>query len=150
MVSTRALSTACLLALTVLAGSACSDASPGISVSIAGQFRRSNGGLVDLAEANPAAWERVCVLGPHSGNAAVKSLLGFDWDAEGRTAIRDNDGIALLLFVQGKQVSAFAENPRNLGDFAPLSGKCFARAHARFQQAHESNGRPAGLYPRAD
>ena len=144
----RTLGTACLLAATTLAGSGCSDSSPGISVSVAGQFRRSNGALVDMAEANPEAWDRVCVLGPYAGNAAAQKTLGFEWDAEGKTAIRRSDGIALLVFVQGNHVAAYAEHPRNLGDFVPMSGKCLARAQARFQQAHEAKGRPAGLYPK--
>ena len=147
---TRGLATSGLLALLVFGGVACSDASPGISVAIAGQFRRSNGGLVDLAEANPKPWQRVCVLGSYSVNADAKKLLGFDWDAEHRTSIRENDGIMLLLFVQGKQVVDFVEHPRNLGNFFPVGGKCFARAQARFQQMHERPGRPAGLYPLAD
>ena len=138
----------CLLTIGTVAGSGCSDASPGISVSIAGQFRRSNGANVDLAQANADAWDRVCVLAPHSDNTAVKQALGFDWDAEKKSAITSNDGIALLLFVRGQQVSAFAEHPRNLGDFAPLSGQCFPRAQARFQQAPEAKGKPAGLYPK--
>ena len=126
----------------------CTESKPGIAVSIAGQFRRSNGALVDLVEANPAAWDRVCVLGPYSDNAAAKATLGFDFDAEGRSAIHTNDGIVLLLFVQGKQVAELVEHPRNLGDFAPLSGKCFPRARARFQQASPSPAGPAGMAPR--
>jgi hypothetical protein len=139
----------CLLA--VLAGLAvgCSEADPAISVSIAGQFRRSAGGNVDLVEANPGEWDRVCVLGPNSDNAAAKRLLGFDWDVEGRTPIRRNDGIAVLLFVRGKEVTEHIEHPRNLGDFVPNSRKCIARADARFYQASETRERPAGRYPKA-
>ena len=139
-----------LLAIATSSGVGCSDASPGISVNIAGQFRRSNGGRVDLAEANPQAWDRVCVLAPYADNAAAKRLLGFDWNAEAKTAIRRNDGIALLLFVRGNQVAGFAEHPRNLGDFVPQANKCFPRAQARFRQAFEAKGKPAGLYPIAE
>ena len=144
----RTTTLACLSALTTLTGVGCSDASPGISVSIAGQFRRSNGAKVDLAEANAGPWDRVCVLASGADNGAAKKVLGFDWDSEGKTAIRDNDGIALLVFVRGTQVAAFAEHPRNLGDFAPMSGRCFTRGQARFQQALDAPGKPAGLYPK--
>ena len=144
----RACCLAGLLAVATTAGTGCSDASPGISVNLAGQFRRSNGGLVDLAEANPQAWDRVCVLAPYADNAAAKRLLGFDWDVEAKTAIHRNDGIALLLFVRGRDVADFIEHPRNLGDFVPQANKCFPRANARFQQAFEAKGRPAGLYPK--
>src|SRR4051794_14351008 len=79
---------AIVLCLTLAGLQACSDSEPRISVSIAGQFRRSAGALVDLAEANPAAWDRVCVLGPLTDNRFAKRTLGFDWDAEGKTVIR--------------------------------------------------------------
>ena len=139
----------CVLAAIVGAAAGCSEADPAISVSIAGQFRRSAGGNVDLVEANPGEWDRVCVLGPYSDNAAAKRTLGFDWDVEGRTPIRRNDGIAVLLFVRGKEVTEHIEHPRNLGDFVPNSGKCIARANARFYQASETKEKPAGLYPKS-
>jgi hypothetical protein len=139
----------CLLAALVGLLSACSESDPGISVSIAGQFRRSAGANVDLVEANPGDWDRVCVLGPYSDNAAAKRVLGFDWNVEGRTPIRRNDGIAVLLFVRGNEVTEHIEHPRNLGDFVPNSRKCIARADARFYQASETKDRPAGLYPKS-
>jgi len=140
---------AALIALAILACSACSDSEPKISVSIAGQFRRSAGAVVDLAEANPSGWDRVCVLAPYSTNAFAKHTLGFDWDAEGKSVIHRNDGINLLVFVTGNHVSDFVEHPRNLGDFASLSGKCFPRASAKFEQKPESKAGPAGLYPKS-
>ena len=124
--------------------SGCSESEPGIAVSIAGQFSRTNGATVDLVEANPQAWDRVCVLGPYSDNAAARKALGFEWDAETHSAIKSNDGIALLVFAQGRQVTTIVEHPRNLGDFAPLSGQCFPRARARFYQASQPPG-PPGL-----
>ena len=140
---------ACMLA--ALAGplAACNDADPAISVSIAGQFRRSAGAKVDLVEANPGEWDRVCILGPYSDNAAARQTLGFDWNVEGRTPIRRNDGIAVLLFVRGNEVTEHIEHPRNLGDFVPNSRKCIARADARFYQARETKDRSPGLYPKS-
>jgi hypothetical protein len=137
-----------LLALSAIAG--CTDSSPGISVAVAGQFRRSNGAVVDLAEANPGPWDRVCIFGPDSDKAKVKKVLGFDWDSDTESAIATNDGIALLVFTQGKKVVSFFEHPRNLGDFTTLDGQCFARAKARFEQEGEAKGRRAGLYPKAN
>jgi hypothetical protein len=119
-----------VLAISTIAG--CTDSSPGISVAVAGEFRRSNGALVDLAEANPDPWDRVCIFAPGADKAAVKKALGFDWDSETESVIRTNDGIALLVFTSGKKVASFAEHPRNMGDFATLNGKCFARAKSRF------------------
>ena len=121
-----------------------------LSAAVSGEFRRSNGALVDLAEANPDPWDRVCIFGPGADNSAVKKALGFAWDAEKESVIRTNDGIALLVFASGKKVASFAEHQRNMGDFATLDGKCFPRAKARFEQNGESKGHPAGMYPRVD
>ena len=118
-------------------------------MNIAAQFRDSAGGGVDLTKSYEADWDRVCFLAPYSSNATASATLGFDWDAEGKTAIKRNDGIVLLLFVHAKQVAAYAEHPRNLGDFAHLSGQCFPRAQARFVQRSESNQGPAGMYPQS-
>jgi hypothetical protein len=138
-----------LASVLLFAGVGCHDSSPGISVNIAAQLRDSAGGSVDLAQSYESDWDRVCVLGPYSRNADARTALGFDWDAEGKSAISRNDGIALLLFVRAKQVVAYAEHPRNLGDFAHLSGQCFPRAQARFYQRQPSKqGAAAGLYPK--
>ena len=126
----------------------CSESEPGIAVSIAGQFNQSNGATIDLVVANPQAWDRVCVFGPYSDNAAAKKALGFDWDVESRTAISTNDGIALLLFAQGQQVTGIVEHPRNLGDFSTLTGQCFPRARARFYQNTQPQAGLPGLYPK--
>ena len=121
---------------------------PGISMEINGQFRDSQGGDVDLAKAYPANWDRVCILGPYSDNATAKSALGFDWDIEGQTAIHTNDGLSLLLFVRQDKVLAAVEHPRAMGDFTKLSGKCFARARARFYQVQRPEAGGPGLFPK--
>jgi hypothetical protein len=135
-------------ALVLFGAAGCHDSSPGISVNIAAQFRDSGGGDVDLRKAYEDPWDRVCMLGPYSSNAVARKTLGFDWDAEGKTAIRRNDGIVLLLFVHSRQVVAHAEHPRNLGDFVNLSGQCFPRDRARFDQRRESPKGAPGLYPK--
>ena len=146
--SKRIVQAVVLASLLLFGAAGCHDSSPGISVNIAAQFRDTDGGTVDLGKAYEADWDRVCVLGPGSGNGAAKKTLGFEWDADRKSAIGRNDGIAVLLFVRSKEVVAYAEHPRNLGDFANLSGKCFARAQARFyQRRHSLQGAP-GMYPK--
>jgi hypothetical protein len=93
---------------------------------------RSGGDEVDMSLAFPDNWRLMCVLGPYANNAAVMATLGFSWDAEGRTSIAHNDGIALLLFVEGQTVTNHLEHPRGSGDFTHLSGKCFRREDAQF------------------
>src|SRR5215217_8088707 len=91
------------------------------SKTIAKQFEQSGRTSVDLAEAVPGQWDRVCVIGPYNDNAAVRTTLGFDWDAQSQTSIYVNDGISLLLFVSGGRVVQYVEHPRNSGDFSNLT-----------------------------
>ena len=144
---TKTLQALALVSLLLFGAAGCHDSSPGISVNIAAQYRDGSGG-VDLGKSYEGEWDRVCFLGPYASNATARSTLGFDWDAEGKTAIRRNDGIVVLLFVRAKQVAAYAEHPRNLGDFANLSGQCYPRSQARFIQQQPSPQGKSGMYPR--
>ncbi|MES2322295.1 MAG: hypothetical protein V4633_08545 [Pseudomonadota bacterium] len=103
-----------------------------ISEAIAQQFTRSGGSHVDLATAAPGPWEKVCILGPYSDNAVVQKTLGFAWNAEEKSTILLNDGISLLVFVQGNTVVAYVEHPRGSGDFSNLTATCHARSLASF------------------
>jgi len=136
----------CLLVLALLAAG-CSDSGAGISLAINGQFREHDGN-VDLAQAYTSPWDRVCVLGPYSDNAAAKSTLGFAWDVEGNSVVSRNDGLVLLLFVRADKVVMAVEHPRREADFAKQSGKCFSREHARFYQVHSAERGGPGLLPR--
>jgi len=136
-----------LLALALVAAGGCSDSKPGVSVNIAGQMEKSGGTKVDLAQANTDPWDRVCMLAPMQNQSVTRKMLGFEWSAGDHTAITRNDGISLLIFVQGNQVAKFTEHPRNLGDFASLTGRCFPRDKAVFYQAPNSQGRAGGMYP---
>lgn len=133
-----------ILLLAALAG-----CQPGhrISSSIRDQFLASGRKSVDLAVAVPGTWKRVCILGPYSSNATAKQMLGFDWDSESRSSIKDNEGISLLLFVQDHKVIDYVEHSRSAGDFTNLTGRCFSSSSAKFVQvAHPQDGWP-GLFP---
>jgi hypothetical protein len=98
----------------------------------------------------PGSWDRVCVLGPYSNNAAAAQILGFEWHVESNSSISTNEGISLLLFVQGTSVASYVEHRRNQGDFSNLTGRCFTREQAKFKQvAHPANGWP-GLFPASE
>jgi hypothetical protein len=139
-----------LLAVAVVAASGCSDPKPVISDAIAAQFQQSKGDLVDLAVAHPGDWDRVCIFGPRPGEKAVRIALGFEWNAAQRTHINTNDGISLLLFLKGNEIEDVVEHPRKLGDFASVSGQCFAPGKARFYSAPKSETRAGGMYPKAE
>ncbi len=135
---------ALLFAMAMAAG--CSD-SRAISSSISDRFNASGRKSIDLADAVPGPWSRVCVLGPYSTNTVARQALGFDWDAESRTNIERDDGIALLLFVEGDDVVAYTEHPRSDGDFTNLSGQCFTRNAAWFVQINRPETGWPGLFP---
>ena len=123
-----------LLALASLA--ACGRPGADVSREIARHFQLSGGGSLNLAQAVPRPWEEVCVLGPYSDNISASNTLGFDWNAESKTSILTNEGIALLVFVKDGDVVEYVEHPRADGDFSRVSGKCFAREEATF--VHET------------
>jgi hypothetical protein len=115
---------------------------------ISRQFVQSAGVSIDLATIVTGTWEKVCVLGPYSNSDTAKEVLGFEWDAEGKTTIQSNDGISLLLFVQKSKVIAHVEHPRSHGDFSNLTMQCYLKEKAKF--AHDpkpSKGWP-GLFPK--
>jgi hypothetical protein len=104
-----------------------------IAAAMQSAFSASGRKSLDLAIAVPRPWERVCILGPYTDNTAAAKLLGFPWDVKAQSAVGMNDGIALLLFVQGQQVVSQVDYPRTAGDFANLTQRCFTRSQAKFQ-----------------
>lgn len=134
-----------LLALNLL--TACAPGDSKVTNEIARKFKQSGGKSINLVEAVPSSWEKVCILGPYSNNKVAEEVLGFSWDVEARTSILLNEGISLLLFVRGKEVVESKEHPRGDGDFSNLTRKCFARENAIFiHDPNPSEGWP-GLFP---
>jgi hypothetical protein len=117
------------------------------SSDIAKQFEASGGNSIDLATAVPGNWDRVCILGPYSRNAAAAKTLGFEWPAESHSRIAGNDGISLLVFVRGNAVENHVEHPRRAGDFSNLSGRCFSQSDAKFFQVDKPGKGWSGLFP---
>ena len=118
---------------------ACSRADPGISTRLAARVD-SGAATVDLAELGPPNWDKICVLGPYATNERAEQVLGFKWDAKGKSSIGSNDGINLLVFVKGQQVVAYAEHPRNKGDFRELKPPCMSRSHAQLLRQTDAGG----------
>ena len=129
---------ACLGAISLAVG--CSKPAPTLSEQIAARY--DAGGVVDLASVGPAEWERVCIFAPYSTTQFHgRRALGFDWDMDASSEIRLNEGIALLVFVQGQQVVAFVDHSRGKGDFASAGrgGACYARSAAKFKRKQIGN-----------
>lgn len=85
---------------------------------------------IDMTEVAPFDWDRVCVLRPYSGPNQAREVLGFDWAVEDKSDIGSLDAISLLVFVQGREVVAYAEHPRGQGDLALLKPWCLDRGAA--------------------
>jgi hypothetical protein len=107
---------------------------------IRGELARTQGARLDLSRlATARPWDRVCVFGPHTDNAAARAVLGFgNWDIETYSRIATSDAIAALVFIDGRRVSYVVEQPRAEADFAKLTRRCFARAAAVFERAAAS------------
>lgn len=118
---------------------ACSGTSQ-ISQQIDAQLRSSPSGPVNLAQVGPASWDKMCVLTPYNDNKTAEQVLGFKWDAEANTSIAGNDGVNVLVFVQGTEVVAYTEHPRNKGDFSQLQPRCLARSHASVRRKAGPDG----------
>lgn len=109
--------------------SSCSSGISQTSKEIETQLKNNNWERIDLAKVG-GSWQRVCVFGPYSENNKAEQTLDLKWDLENKTSISSSDGVSVLAFVEGKNVVSYVEHPRNLGDFAKLSGQCFDRANA--------------------
>jgi hypothetical protein len=133
--------------LMLLASAGCSMESD-LSSRIGEQFETNGRVSVNLAEVESGSWERVCILGPYSDNRAARKMLGFDWNAERNTSIKTNDGISLLIFVEGDRVAQYAEHSRARGDFTNLSGRCFRKEESLFVQIDSPSKGWPGLFPK--
>ena len=137
-----------LAALCLLLATVACTAHDAISSAIARQFAESKDHAINLATAAPGAWDKVCVLGPYSSNNTAKQTLGFAWNAEALSSIQTNEGISLLLFVQGQHVVTSVEHPRQQGDFSALTTQCFARDKAQFIHNPRSTANGPELIPK--
>ncbi len=126
----------------VLFLSACADRNHEINEQIQTQLQAKPMGPLDLALAGPSSWERVCVLGPYTTNEHAEKVLGFKWDATGKTSIGSNDSINVLVFAKGHQVIAYTEYPRNKEDFSKMTPHCLTRNQASLIQSRDGDWAP--------
>lgn len=106
------------------------DPQVNVTAAIADHLQTQPGQPLDLATLGSDEWQKICVLNPYTVNTEGARILGFDWDFESQSSIKENDGIALLVFVKDQSVVAFAEHPRHKGDFTSLKPACLNREDA--------------------
>jgi hypothetical protein len=107
--------------------SACSRINTDISTKIEAEFNASQTAPIDLALVLPTPWDRVCVLTPYMDNKQTEMVLGFKWNSDSKTSIRGNDGINVLVFIQGSDVVNYTEHRRDKGDFSRMQPRCLMR-----------------------
>ncbi len=119
-----------LTPIVMLLAAGCSGNDRDISAQIQAQFDASRTAPIDLSLVGPPSWERVCVLPPYTLNDQTERILGFEWNSNSKTSIGGNDGINVLVFIQGTDVVAYTEHRRDKGDFSRMNPKCLAKSHA--------------------
>lgn len=120
--------------------SGCTNGDSSISAQLEALLKARPETHIDLAQIGPASWERLCVLTPYTTNARAEQVLGFAWDAERNTSIAGNEGINILVFVQGQEVVAYTEHSRRKGDFSKMQPSCLPRTQAIVVREQMSNG----------
>lgn len=96
-------------------------------------------GHVDLSQALPGEWTKVCILGPYSTNGRAREVLGADVNIQTRSSVYHSDSYALLVTMQGTRVEALYDVYRTPSDFTRMSGECFKRDDALFFVADEGH-----------
>ena len=120
-----------LIALLASTLSGCQEEA--IVATIGAQVRRGPGHQLALSEVALFDWNRVCLFGPYTPAATLVQTTGLPDAARVTHGIESNDGIALLLFLDGDRIVREVTLPRAEGDFAPeLLGKCYSPRNAIF------------------
>jgi hypothetical protein len=123
---------------------ACSGVDKEISAQIQAQYDASSTAPINLSLVGPPSWERVCVLTPYNSNEQAEKVLGFKWNANGKTSIGGNDGINVLVFVKDGEVIAYTEYRRDKGDFLHLTPRCLPKDRAIVVRQIDPNPRNNG------
>jgi hypothetical protein len=77
-----------------------------------------SGNELDLRSVVHDPWDYYVVFSPYTSREEIDQVLGFEWEGSSHTRIHESDGIALIVFVRGKEVSCAFEHPRGEGDLA--------------------------------
>lgn len=101
-----------------------------LEAAIRRDFIASGSQVIDLPKAVPFAWSRVCIVGPYSDAKDTSALLGFDWNSDAHSDVKNDEGVTLLVFANKNMVVGAVDFSREL---APREGKCYLRSDARFE-----------------
>jgi hypothetical protein len=84
--------------------------------------KQASGGpaYLDVVRVMPFGWEKLYVFPPYTPVADIEKALGFKWRQAKKTRIDERDDITLLVFIIGRTVQDYIEQPRSEGDFSRL------------------------------
>ena len=132
----KRIATLCVFALC----SACTRGDTRLSADLAELVHDESQELVDLGRLDGPDWQRACFLAPYTNSEGAGRVLGFAWDSDSYTSIRERDGIAVIVLVRDRKVVSFAEHPRNLGDLSEVGVGCLPRAEAKLARTRGADG----------
>jgi hypothetical protein len=106
---------------------------------------------LDVVRVMPFDWEKFYVFPPYTPLADIDKALGFKWSAAKKTRINERDDITLLVFVTGRTVQEYIEQPRIAGDFSRLkAGYAYPPRDGYFECVREEqDGRPVFYFVEA-
>jgi hypothetical protein len=119
-----------------------------LATALAERAQLGPGTEVDFADVAPFAWDRVYIFGPYTPQQHVDACLGFHWPGFSRTSINESKGRNLVVFVRGKQVVRWFEQPRTIELLHLANGKGYSRDEARFFQIVGTSDRRLELVKR--
>ena len=109
---------------------------------IAAEAQKCDGASVRISSLTDFAWERVRRIRSLLIAGRIDRDLGFSWSGAGATGIRDNDGIALLVFVHDRAVVRYVTPSRNEAELTEVkSPGGLSRSEARFVIRIRDRGR---------
>jgi len=104
-----------------------------LATALADRAQLGPGTEVNFADVAPFDWDRVYIFGPYTPQQHVDACLGFHWPGFRRTSINESKGRNLVVFVRGKQVVRWFEQPRTIELLHLANGKGYSREEAGFQ-----------------
>jgi len=72
--------------------------------------------MVKLKDLTDFKWDKVYIFPPYTGLGTIDNDLGFVWPRARTVHIDYRDDINLIIFTDNRQVVAYVEHPRSLGD----------------------------------
>jgi hypothetical protein len=106
----------------------------------------------DVRRIMPFGWEKFYVFPPYTTIETIENALGFGWGTAKDTGISERDDITLLVFVIGRSVHEYIEQPRGEGDFSRLKpAHAYTPREAYFELIEEDqSGQPWFVFVDAD